>query len=226
MTLWMLLLYTFSQPWAANEYMDTISVVQSLFVPGSVVIGLAAGRFMAADAPQIGWRHWLVGGVTAVLCLAGARSISQIVEPGAAYVLPQDLGAVAWVREQTPPDALFMVNTFAFPFTPDYIIGSDAGGWLPVLAGRRVVTAPMTYPIERSAIENYPQWIRRLAELNPALGTAEAAAQLRDLGVTHVFIGQRGGPIPPDQLLASPEYELAFQDGGVYVFRLLPEEPS
>lgn len=221
MLLWGLLMYTLSQPWAANEYMDTVSVVQSLFVPGAVILGLSAVLFWRADGSARRWRHWLLAALTAGLSLAGAGSISRIVEQGAVYVLPQDMAAVRWVSEHTPPDALFMVNTYTFNFMPEYVIGSDAGGWLPVLAGRRVVTAPMTYPIERLSVENYPQLIRRLAEMSSNLAGAEAVAELRRLGVTHVFIGQRGGPISAAQLLDSPAYSLEFQDGDVYVFRLL-----
>jgi hypothetical protein len=113
-----------------------------------------------------------------------------------------------------------MVNTFTFDFVPEYVIGSDAGGWLPVLAERRVVTAPMTYPIERSAVENYPQQIRRLAELSGDLAAPAAIAELRRWGVTHVFVGTRGGPIAADELRASPDYELLYEDGHASVFRL------
>jgi hypothetical protein len=220
MLVWALLLYAFSQPWLANQYMDTISVVQSLFVPGAVVIGLAAALFMEPAGNAYRWRRWLVGGLTAVLALVGANSIRTIVEPGAPYVFPADLAAVKWVRDHTPPDALFMVNTFTFDFVPEYVIGSDAGGWLPVLAERRVVTAPMTYPIERSAVENYPQQIRRLAELSGDLAAPAAIAELRRWGVTHVFVGTRGGPIAADELRASPDYELLYEDGHASVFRL------
>jgi hypothetical protein len=223
MACWALLLYVLSQPWAANQYMDTISVVQSLFVPGAVVLGLAAALFWELDGEGWGWRHWLVAALAVPLCLAGARSIGSIVEPGASYVLPEDLPALAWVSEHTPADALFMVNTFAFDFVPEYVIGSDAGGWLPALAGRRAVTAPMTYPIERSQIEAYPQHIRQLAGLSGDLAAPDAIRQLRTAGVTYVFIGQRGGPIAVDRLLASPAYELQFHEGNVHVFRLREE---
>ena len=220
MALWTLLLYVFSQPWALSQYMDTVSVVISLFVPGSVVLGLAAVLLHEADGGAWRWRSWLAVGLTALLGLGGAGSLLRIIDPGAAYVLPQDMGAVEWVQEHTPPDALFMVNTYAFPFAPEYVIGSDAGGWLPVLARRRVVTAPMTYPIERSSIEHYPQQIAQLGGLSADLGAPEAVARLRALGVTHVFVGARGGPIAVDKLLASPAYTLEFHDGSVYVFAL------
>ena len=200
--------------------MDTISVVLSLFVPAAVVLGLAANLLREEDGGAWGPRSWLAAGLTALLSLWGAGSLLRIIDPGAAYVLPQDMGAVAWVQEHTPPDALFMVNTYAFEFAPEYVIGSDAGGWLPVLARRRVVTAPMTYPIERSMIEHYPQQIAELAGLSSDLGAPAAVARLRALGVTHVFVGARGGPIAVDKLLASPDYTLEFHDGSVYVFAL------
>ncbi len=224
MVIWGLLLYLFSQPWAASEYMDTISVVQSLFVPAAVVIGLSAGLFQQMDVSGRPWRHWLVAGVTVLLSLIGVRSISTIVEAGAAYVLPQDLPAMRWVRENIPNDARFMVNTYAFDFVPDYIIGSDAGGWLPVLAKRRVVTAPMTYPIERNQLADYPQHILELAHLSPDLTTPAALVALHRAGVTHLFAGQRGGPIDVSKLLASPAYQLLYQDGQVYVFALRQED--
>lgn len=223
MACWAVLLYALSQPWAANQYMDTISVVLSLFVPGAVIIGLAAALFWEREGAGQRWRRPLLAGMTAALSLLGAFQISRIVDPGAMYVWPQDLPAAQWIGEETPSDALFMVNTFAFDFVPEYVIGSDAGGWLPVLAGRRVVTAPMTFPIERSEIENYPQKIRQLAGLSSDLTSPDAVRQLREWGVTHVFVGQRGGPIAVDMLLASPLYEVVYHEGNVYVFRLIEE---
>jgi hypothetical protein len=222
MAAWAVLLYVLSQPWAINQYMDTVTVVQSLFLPGAVIVGLAAALFMAKDDLYRQWRRAAVGAVTVVLCLLGMGAIGQIVEPGAPYVYPEDAAALRWVAENTPEDALFMVNTYAFDFAPQFIIGSDAGGWLPVLAKRRVVTAPMTFPIERNAYANFPARVQELAGLSGDLTTPPALAALRAGGVTHVFVGRRGGPIAVDKLLASPAYALEFEDGADYVFRLLP----
>jgi hypothetical protein len=225
LTVWSLLLYILSQPWAISQYMDTVTVIQSLFLPGAVVIGLAAALFMIKDGPHMQWRSWAVAGTALVLSLLGGREISQIVEPGAPYVLPGDMPAVQWVAQNTPEDALFMVNTYTFDFAPQFIIGSDAGGWLPVLAKRRVVTAPMTFSIERNVYADYPARVQELSLLGGDLTTPAALAALQQAGVTHVFVGQRGGPIQVDKLLASPAYALDYQAGSNYVFRLL-QPPS
>lgn len=138
-------------------------------------------------------------------------------------MLPADLAAAQWVNANTPDDAVFMVNTYTFDFAPQFIIGSDAGGWLPLLAKRRVVTAPMSFSIERNMYENYPQRLQQLAALGGDLTTPQAVAALRSAGVTHVFVGSRGGPIEVDKLLHSPIYELEYEREGDYVFRLLPD---
>ncbi len=224
MTIWALALYILSQPWAFSQYMDTITILQSLFLPLTVTVGLTAGLFLAGEAgAQQRWRHWLVAGLTLLLSLAGMRAIGDIVEPGAPYVLPDDMAAVQWVRSNTPDDALFMVNTYTFDFAPQFIIGSDAGGWLPLLARRQVVTAPMSFSIERNLYENYPQRLQQLAALGGDLTTPAAVDALRKAGVTHVFVGRRGGPIEVDKLLQSSMYVLEYERGGDYVFRLLPD---
>lgn len=220
---WMLAMLLLSLPGGLGEYMDTITVVQSLFLPAAVIIGLAAGDF-AATAGAYRWRRWAVAAVTGVLALAGARSIAGIVETGAPYVLPADLPAVAWVRAHTPPGARFMVNTFRFDFLPDYVLGGDAGSWLPVLAERAAVTAPMTYAAERVRWPDYSTRINALADLGGNLATPEAVARLRQEGVTHVYLGARGGPLSLDALLASPDYELVYQHGPVAIFQLRPVE--
>jgi hypothetical protein len=225
MAAWLAILFVLSLPWAFGQYMDTNTIVLSLFVPGAAIVGIAAGDFMAGKADTPRWRTWAVGVTMLVLAVMGGANIVQIVEPGASYVQAPDLPAAAWVRDNTPPDARFMVNTFRFDFMPDYVLGSDAGSWLPVLAGRSAVTAPMHYPVERNQWPDYEPRINALADLGGDLTTPAAIARLRAEGVTHIFIGARGGPIQADPLLASPAFELVYQDGPVYIFRLkAPEE--
>ena len=169
MSIWFVLLYVLSQPWAVGQYMDTITIVTSLYVPGAAITGLAAGDLAGGASSTRSWRRWAVLGATAVLALLGGRAISQIVEYGAPYVRPEDLPAVAWVRDHTPPDARFMVNTFRFDATPDYVLGSDAGSWLPVLAQRNAVTAPMSYPVEGNIWPDYEERINTLSDLSTNL---------------------------------------------------------
>uniref|UniRef100_UPI0035AFE809 hypothetical protein n=1 Tax=Promineifilum sp. TaxID=2664178 RepID=UPI0035AFE809 len=51
-------------------------------------------------------------------------------------------------------------------------------------------------------------------------GDPAAADWLRAQGVTHVFVGQRGGYFDPAELSRNPSLELVYRGGGAFVFAL------
>ena len=59
-----------------------------------------------------------------------------------------------------------------------------------------------------------------LDRLNGKLATPEALALLLKEGITHVYVGQRSGPISAEELMKSPNFKLAYQNGPVYVFEV------
>jgi hypothetical protein len=224
LALWSAVMWILSGPRFAGAFMDTISVLVSLYFPAAVAVGWMAVRLVESLASRTGraravrWAAWLaVAGVG----IWGAAHIAAILEPPAAYVWPDDVPAMAWIREHAPSDALFMVNTYNWDFSPDLVIGPDAGYWLPLLAGRSTVTAPMTYPIERADSADFLSQLVSLHAVRDRLASPEGLAELRQAGVTHVYVGQKGGPIGVDDLLASPAFELVHRSGDAYVFRLI-----
>ncbi len=217
---WFALCYVLSGPLFLGILLDRVTVFTSLFVPLGVLLGWAAGELWAAAARRWPPGRWLWAATVVALSVWGSAPLLHIFDLNERYVLPQDLPAAAWVRRNTPPDSLFMVNTFAFDFNPDYIIGWDAGSWLPVLAGRRAVTAPMIYPVERNVLPDYGQTIAALHHLGGDLTSPAGLELLERAGVTHIFIGKRGGPIRPESLAASERFSLLYDKEGVYVFEL------
>ncbi len=221
MAAWLAILLAISLPAGAGEFMDPITVITSSFLPLSVMIGVAAGDFVAVGGRRQRWRTIAIGATLLLAAFYGSTRVVDAVESGAAYVQPEDLAAAAWVSEHVPEDALFMANTFRFDFLPDFVIASDAGGWLPVLAGRATIVPPMIYPVERTAEPDFNKRLVALAEIAPDMASPAAIELLRNAGITHVFIGQRGGRIDPASLLASPDYALEYHAANTYVFRLL-----
>jgi hypothetical protein len=155
------------------------------------------------------------------VALLGAQAQARIADPALAYVTSADLTAAKWIEANTKASARFMVNTFHWDFLPRYITGSDAGYWLPVLADRRTVLPPLFYTSERASEPDLVERLVTLDRLGGHLASPEALAALQREGVTHVYVGQRGGPIVVSELLNSPAYVLEYQSGSVYVFRLL-----
>jgi hypothetical protein len=221
MTIWAIVLLVASGPRALGSNMDTVTVFISLYFPAATIIGWMTVR--AVDHFGRGGNHlrWAVWAGAAVLFVWGGVSITAIAESSAPYVFPSDLLAMQWVAAHTPSSARFMVNTFHFGFLPSYVLGSDAGWWLPLLAGRSTITAPMTYSIEGAYSPGFAQNLVALDQLDGHLASPQAVALLQVAGIDYVFVGERGGQIDVAELLQSPAFEEEYHDGPVYVFRFL-----
>jgi hypothetical protein len=83
--------------------------------------------------------------------LAGGVWLAHYVEPQAGFVTPSDMKAMQWIRENSPADPAFTVNTAVFSFRPQFMIGIDAGYWIPLLPRRGTVSLPMVYGPERTS---------------------------------------------------------------------------
>ncbi|GAB4118704.1 MAG: hypothetical protein Fur005_38050 [Roseiflexaceae bacterium] len=174
----------------------------------------------------------------------GMRWQRDIVPSYIRLVHPADAEAINWIRQSTSTNARFVVNS-----NPLYgglmIVGTDAGWWLPLLAGRQTTVPPLTYGSELASDPAYADTTNDLAALlrNAPLADAaprqvdltrpEALAALRSAGVTHVYIGanQISGPgtfgdvdrISADRLRASPDFQLLYERNGVLIFALREE---
>jgi len=84
----------------------------------------------------------LIGAISAVIRFPG------LIYTGYVYLRPGDLIVMDWIKNNTPPDALFLVNALQFDWQPGWLVGSDAGYWVPLLANRSSVVPPMIYPVE------------------------------------------------------------------------------
>jgi hypothetical protein len=51
----------------------------------------------------------------------------------------------------------------------------------------------------------------------------ETLALLDGLGVTHVYIGARGGSLVPEMFVSSPHYRLLYSNGAAWVFAVLSD---
>lgn len=194
------------------------SVYITMFVPLALILG-AAGA--AAEAR---WRQWRITGVTgsallgallAAMLLGGARQQIQIVNPATQLARPADLAGLRWVDEHLPPDALIAVN--AWHWLGGAWAGSDGGGWLLPVTGRQTTTPPADYVYSADLV-------RQVAAFNQAAQAVAdwsdpaAARWLAAEGVTHIFIGARGGFFDPAALGRNPGLSAVYARDGVFVF--------
>ena len=215
--LWVLALFIISLINLTRGFIDTVSVVISFYIPLSIAVGWAISQIIHRFLRFEKFLFPLIG-VLGLGVFAVIKTPPILVET--AYVKEADLEAAQWVKENISGSAYFMVNVFNFGFSEDFIIGPDAGYWLPLLAERNSVTLPMVYMTEQFKEPDTITYLKRINGLKGDLATPDGLSVLANEGVTHVFIGEQGGNIDAQKLLSSENFDLEYQNKDVYIFRI------
>lgn len=219
---------------------DQITAFSALCLTLPPLAGYAlahAGSAIAARRPRLA--SVLAGMLILAAIGAGAHQQSRLIEStGEQVVTWADMTAMEWVRANTPATARFLANS-----TPGYggalVYGTDAGWWIPLLAGRATNLPPMTYGSELSATPDFARSVNRLSatlrdrpltDLRPTLVdlTQPAAFQaLRDAGINYVYSGAISASgagaadrIDTARLRDDARFRLVYDQGGVEIFQL------
>ncbi len=209
---------TFHLPF--NLFVNGSSVAIALFMPASILTGhlftMVSDRAAIERWPNVA--RWALAGAVLAGGLTQAPSLTTIVNPCCLLIRPGDLGAISWVRENTPPNARFLIN--GYRWMDQVWMGTDAGYWLPVLAHRQTTLPPLFYavgpPDQVAQISHLAATVSRDAS-NPAA----LASLARQNGVRYVFIGSRGGDLDPVLLRESGLFRVDYADGGAWVLEVV-----
>ena len=231
LAVWSAVLMALSSERALGQYMDTISVVISLYIPGSLLIGwLVVQAWRASSRLEVRLASTLpkVFSVGLILFVAvqGAWANRGALQQDNVWVHKEDLDVADWIEKNTLPDALILGNTFRSSYNLHWILGQDAAYWFPLLVHRPTLTLPIIYTIERSPVADLENPLMQIFEVSGNLSTPQAVQALQAAGVQYVYIGTRGGPIQRQTLDASPHFKLEFAAGPAAVYRFVGMAPS
>ncbi len=224
-TLWVLALFLLTNPsllglpstWLVNNEV----VVISLFLPFAILGGYFLSSLSEVPLAWLRGRgrrayRAVLGLLIALATLWGARGLLPIVNPVTVLATRDDVAAMDWIRENTPEGAKFLINTRLWQGRT--YVGTDGGYWIQLLAGRQTTLPPAIY------IYSSPEYIAQVNALAEVVATTDSLDDegmrklLREEGVTHVYIGAKGGRITPQMLLGSPHYRLVYSSGAVWIF--------
>ena len=228
--LWTLVLYSLGNAYLLGlpllSFTNLGAVLVMLYLPLGLVTGSAAEETLALCGPR--WRKRSARLVIALVLIGGfVGSHIRVtdIEPHRYFVTPEDMAAMKWIRENTPKDALFAVNTyFWLPRAPH---GTDAGYWIPYFTGRQMTAGVMLLSLGgndyRSTVVEMSQAVEQLEVDNDALEDLQA------LGVDYVYVGKKGDFSSPgldaNQMSQAKNTEVVHQSGGVTILQLTsPEE--
>lgn len=200
-----------------NTNYDTVFI--GLYLPASILGAWAASELIMRLQARA-WRLAAALGIAGTFAWGISYQGSLITFSGLT-IQPEEKRAFQWIREHTDPDALFLINSF-LGFNGHYAVATDAGSWIPVETQRQV-TAPMpNYGTERPADPVYPRRVRDLARtIYREVDSPRGRERLLREGVTHIFVGTRGGPIDPERLAQLPWYRVRYQQDGVWIFEVI-----
>lgn len=203
----------------------------AIYIPAGVLIGYL-GVYLVSQLARWQW-SWPV--LTLLLVGAGLSRVwlkaSMVDLAQHALVTRPDLQAMAWIRENTPQEAQFLVN-FLAGYGGEASLGTDGGLWIPLLAGRKSAIPPLNYAAEQGMRPDYRQWVNELAQWVPQMDIDDpkVLARLQERGVTHIYIGQQqgqvyycgGGVLDPEALLRSFHSRLVYHQDRVWIFEVVP----
>lgn len=212
--------------------LQNFAVIIAFYIPVSLLLGWLFG-FAIDSLDQLDKR---IGQVTAIgiVILIGSwgawnqRSIVNLEE--FALVMRPDIKAMDWIRENTPPEAKFLAESFRI-YNGTSAVGSDAGWWIPLFTGRNNSIPPQyallsEIPIEKDYSQNVVDLVADLESTPP--NTKEGFELLCEQGFTHIYIGQRQGKVGadasqlfnPEKIADNPAYELVYHQDRVYIFEI------
>ncbi len=200
------------------------SMYITLFLPLALLPAIAADRLwrlidrQARSIPPARLALAVLAGVMLGLpALFGWRQQVNILNRQTILALADDLPALTWMKEELPQDARVAVN--AWRWSGVTWAGGDGGAWIVPLTGLETTTPPVDHIYNR-------ELFAAVRAFNEAASTVEdwsdpaAADWLTVQGVSHVFVGTRGGYFDPAELGRNPALEMIYSHEGTFVFAL------
>ena len=239
---------------------QSFAILLGLYIPLSLLAGWLIGQFagLFIDSSHQGEgdsTKFMHGGVTGLqkpagrsyqkagplaeralaifllfLACWGAIRQRDILKPGSFSLATRpDVQAMDWIRANTDSQSRFLVEGYRI-YGGSSIVGSDAGWWIPLLAGR-----PNTIPPQYAILNEVPDaadYTKNAVALVAALekvspGSPEGLQWLCRENIAYAYIGQGQGKVgygasqlfSPEELAQSPAFQQIYHQDRVYIFK-------
>ncbi len=160
----------------------------------------------------------LTGVLLAAMMVFGVRRQVNMLNLQTLLVKPEDMVGLRWLDENLPEDALLAVNSWRW--LGETWAASDGGAWILPLTGRSVTTPPIDHIYNADLFEQVREFNQAASAVSDWSDPAQAQ-WLREQGISHIYVGKRGGYFDPAKLTANPQMKLIFDQSGVYIFAVV-----
>ncbi|MGH2537873.1 MAG: hypothetical protein ACRDHL_10800, partial [Candidatus Promineifilaceae bacterium] len=157
----------------------------------------------------------LFGAAVMAGLLFGGRQQLTIINASTVLATAADRAGLAWLAENTPPDARIAVNSWRW--LGNTWAAADGGAWIVPLTGRRATTPPADYVYDRALYAQVNAFNAAAAAVEDWSAPA-AGRWLAEQGVTHLYVGPKGGFFDPAALARNPTLRQVYGRDGVFIF--------
>lgn len=223
---WILLLagmgFLYKLPIAKLAFTNMTGIMILAYLPAGLLIGLGLEALLGLlkDFRPMGELALIL--CLIVLCVPAAEKRVSEVELWRQFISPADVTAMDWLRDNTPQDAVFAVNTYRWFSTA--VHGSDAGYYLPYFADRHTTTGLMISNLG----PDHAHLLKLSAEVMQLYEDPASVSRLCAQGVSYLYSGAKapftGQDFDLDALLAQKGVRLLYDREGVQVLSLCAEE--
>lgn len=223
---WMVLLWLEGNAYRLNipilGFTNYSAIMIMFYIPIGLFLGTAGEAIL--NLPQLRKREILQTLILGIAVFGGFISSHQRmadIEPYRFFLTPGDVEAMEWIRNNTPQDALFAINTYMWLGNAPH--GTDGGYWIPYFTDRKTTTGTMLHGFGG---KDYNSKILTLSSIVvESTSNPNAIAQLRENGVNYIYRGAKGtftGPgLRTDVILSYPGAELVYSKDNVDIFKIL-----
>lgn len=199
-----------------------LSVEIMLFIPISILGGYLIDQILTNwkdfipnqfVLPSMGILFLLFG----IVAYLGAKQLIPILNPVTILSRNSDLTAIEWISEHIPEQETIVINPFAWGY--GLYAGNDGGYWISPISGRLTLPPPVLYGLGGD-VKDLNQTIQKI--MADSADPAKLWEFLTSQQLHFVYIGARGGIIPPEKLVSSGLYNLLYHQDGVWIFDIKP----
>ncbi|MCL4266626.1 MAG: hypothetical protein KJ069_25755 [Anaerolineae bacterium] len=199
------------------------SMYITLFLPMALFLGVMLDQvwrwLRRSHWVLLVWAYVAAGVLLTAVTLFGLRQQISILNPDTILVRPADLPALAWLDAHVPADAKIAVNSWKW--LGETWAGGDGGAWIvPLNQPPRTTTTPPADYIYSPALVQEVRAFNEAATAVTDWAAMDTAVWLREQGITHLFVGQRGGFLDPAALNHNPGLQLLYAADGVFIFEI------
>ncbi len=223
LAVWGLLIALLMLPWGLRlnpirpDHMAIVLFLPAALMLANLLVGLVeiTGR-LQMRAVQFGLQGGIVILILGML-VWGAWHSRSVINSETVFVSKADMQAFSWIRQNTPPEARFLINTTQW-MTGVYR-GVDGGYWLPLMTGRQTLLPPALYTMSKpEEVRRINEWAERASRLTSC---DEALWSLvREGSLEWVYLREGRGSLQPAGLMNCSNLVLVYRRDGVFIFRI------